>query len=98
MIRKGENPEHNPNVNKFLGYKGEGHRGLLLAVSKDGISAIMVSLTSSLDPEDGVVWGSLYEVIEKDPSQWPRLKIPSKVDCIPDNQFWTIIPDLMTGW
>lgn len=79
-IKKGDSPEKNGVLNKFIAKGGEGQRGLLLAVNKEGDTGVMLATNSSLDKR-GVVWGLMYLVREDDPNSYP--KQVRKIDRIP---------------
>ena len=44
MIRLGDSPESGM-YNKFIDVDGDGHRGTLMAISKDGTKAIIMAVT-----------------------------------------------------
>lgn len=91
-IRVGEHPDTDRDGstghNKFLGLRGEGHRGVVLALRTDQRQAILLAKTASHDPEDGVVWGRLYLVDEEDAEHWPH--VVKQVDSVPDSTEWRI--------
>jgi len=84
-IQRGEHPQgfgrDEAKANKFLGSSGEGHRGILLAVSEDRKRGVVLALTQSVTPGDGVAWGNLYHIVERDPTQWPVVDV--RLDHIP---------------
>jgi len=90
-ISKGERPatDADEGHNKFLGLQSEGHRGVLIAVANGGLQAIVLAKTASADKADGVVWGRLYLVEEKDAQQWPR--VIHEVTYVPDDPRWQIV-------
>ena len=70
-IKIGENPENDPKINKFLDHKShEGHRGTILAISKDEKSAIIKALTTGFS---GIVKrNKMYLVKEIQEDQYPQ--------------------------
>jgi len=89
-ISVGENPQHVPNINKFLsGGKGggEGLRGVLVARTKDKKRGIILAKNSSFNGK--VEWGKLYEVVEKKPTEYPVVK--KEVSKIPTTKDWELL-------
>ena len=96
-------------VNKFLGrgdhrdceegHVGlcgpEGHRGLLLARHTSGKEAVVLALTTSLSPGDGVRWGRLYLIREDRDDQYPRLV--KRITMVPDGAEWDLQPAASAG-
>lgn len=89
MIRIGTNPEGIPGINKFLGKRREGHRGVIIARRLDGKQAIILSMTESSVPEDGVRWGHFYLVEETNHEHYPR--VVRQVHAVPDRTDWKIV-------
>lgn len=70
MIRRGESPEGGP-YNKFIGFDGEGHRGILVDTLNYGTIAIIQAKTTSFEARDGIREGRLYLVEEKQEDNYP---------------------------
>lgn len=92
-IQPGEHPSTDPaeamGHNKFLGLASEGHRGVLLAVRAGHRQAIVLAKTTSRGAEDGVRWGRLYLVEERDDDQWPQ--VLEEVSGVPSDGAWEIV-------
>ncbi len=88
-IDVGDNPEHDPNLNKFLsgGKQSEGLRGRLIARSKDKKRGIILAENSSFNGK--VKWGKLYEIVEKNPRHYPEVK--REVEKVPDTKDWELL-------
>jgi hypothetical protein len=71
MIKVGENPQKIKGTNKFISIKGEGNRGVILALSEKHDQAIILATNSSFD--GSVKWGHMYLIIESDPTEYPNL-------------------------
>jgi len=91
-IRVGENPEGIRGLNKFITTDGEGHRGVILAISRNSKEAIVLALNGSRT--GSVKWGELYLLREQDDKSYP--KVVKKVDCIPPDGNWKI-PEWITS-
>ncbi len=91
MIKIGENPEHNPKLNKFIAKSTDGQRGVILALHKNKKQAIILALNCSVAGD--VKWGKLYLVKETKPGAYPT--VAEEVYNIPDKGGWTINEDLM---
>lgn len=50
MIEKGDSPEKK--INKFIDFDGDGHRGVLVALSKDKKSGIIIATTSTFGSQE----------------------------------------------
>lgn len=83
-IKIGENPQGIPFVNKFLGKSGDGYRGVIIALHKDGTQAIIIAINGSAE----VVWGQMYLVKETQPENYPV--VVKKVNSVPKSDDWKI--------
>lgn len=88
-IKVGENPEGIKGINKFIAKNGEGHRGKIVALSKDKMEAIILSMNTSCNRKDGVVWGHLYLIREDNPEEFP--KVIEGVNSIPNTDEWKML-------
>jgi len=88
-INIGDNPQHDPKLNKFLsgGKENEGLRGVLVARTLNKKRGIILAKNSSFNGR--VKWGKLYEVIEKKPTEYPVVK--REVSKIPDGKDWELL-------
>lgn len=95
MIQVGEHPNDDPSeaheTNKFLGFAGEGHRGKVIAISIDRKRAVVVAMTESFNPQDRIVWGGLYLIVEQAANEWPKATRKLGRAVTPDRENWKIL-------
>lgn len=87
MIHKGDNPENDIRLNKFIAPHGDGVRGILIALHTDKKQAIILAMNSSLKGD--VKWGEMYLVKEDSPEEYP--KVVRRIGSIPNTKSWKIL-------